>query len=257
MLINYLKITFRSLIKNKLFTFINVFGLGIALTCCIIAYLNWDFNVKFDSYHINASKIYRINFVRITNGQPIKNGTSPLPIGNTIKGSISQIDQVVRHFPVDGNFKVGDDLFNTWVAAVDPAFFEVFTFELLFGDKSLLADKQTIFISEEIREKHFPMNENPVGELITYINREQRIEFEVGGVFKKPPLNTSFFSQAYVHFDNVFDIGGFDENNWAVFNNTFVTIENRDDVGTVEGQLQRYVEIQKRPHSTINRHKKC
>lgn len=246
MLKNYLKITFRSLSKNRLFAFINIFGLGIALACCIVAYLNWDYNVKFDTYHKNAHKIYRINFVRITNGQPIKNGTSPLPIGHTIRESISQIDEVVRHFPVDGNFKVGDDLFNTWVAAVDPEFFEVFTFELLSGDKSLLNDKRTIFISSEIKEKHFPDFDNPVGEIITYINGEKRIEFKIGGVFRKPPLNTSFFSQAYVHFENVFDIGELDENDWAVFNNTFVTINNPDDIPNIEEQLQAYVEIQNR-----------
>ncbi|MCK5281414.1 MAG: ABC transporter permease, partial [Cyclobacteriaceae bacterium] len=246
MLKNYLKITFRSLSKNKLFAFINVFGLGVALACCIVAYLNWDYNVKFDTYHQNADKIYRVNFTRITNGQPIKVGTSPLPLGHTIRESISQIDKVIRYYPADGNFKIGDELFNTWVAAVDPEFFEVFTVELLSGDKSMLNDKRTIFISTEIREKHFPDNENPVGEIITYINGEKRIEFQVGGVYLKPPQNTSFFSQAYVHYVNAIDIQGWDENNWAIFNNTFVTVKNPEDVPKIEDQLQAYVEIQNR-----------
>ena len=246
MLKNYLKITFRSLMKNKLFVFINVFGLGVALACCIVAYLNWDYNVKFDTYHENANKIYRVNFVRITNGNPIKNGSCPLPLGHTIRESISQIDKVIRYYPTGGNFKVGDELFNTWVAAVDPEFFEVFTVEMVYGDKSLFSDKRTIFISTEIREKHFPDNENPVGEIITYINGEKRIEFKVGGVYRKPPLNTSFFSEAFVHYDNVIDIEGWDENNWAIFNNTFVTVNNPDDIPEIEKQLQSYVEIQNR-----------
>lgn len=246
MLKNYLKITFRSLMKNKLFTFINVFGLGVALACCIVAYLNWDYNVKFDTYHENADKIYRVNFVRITNGNPIKNGSSPIPIGHTIRESISQIDKVIRYYPLEGDFKVGDDLFNTWVAGVDPEFFETFTIDLISGDKSLIGDKRTIFISNEIREKHFPDNENPLGEIITYINGDERIEYQVGGIFKKPPLNTSFFSEAFVHYDNVFDIYDWDENNWALFNNTFVTVNNPDDILEIEKQLQSYLEIQNR-----------
>jgi len=246
MLKNYLKITFRSLMKNKLFAFINVFGLGVALACCIVAYLNWEYNAKFDTYHENAHKIYRINFTRITNGQPVQVGTSPLPLGHTIRESISQIDQVIRYYPADGNFKVGDDLFNTWIAAVDPEFFEVFTVDLLTGDKSLLKDKRTIFISTKIREKHFPDKENPVGEVITYINGEKRVEFQIGGVFLKPPQNTSFFSEAYVHYDNVIDIEGWDENNWAIFNNTFVTVNDPGDIPKIEEQLQAYVEIQNR-----------
>ncbi|MCG8308620.1 MAG: ABC transporter permease [Cytophagales bacterium] len=246
MLKSYLKITFRSIKKNALFAYINVSGLGIALACCIVAYLNWDYNIKFDTYHEHAERIYRVNFVRITNGQPVKNGTSPLPLGQTIRASISQIDEVVRHFPVDGNFKVEDELFNTWVAAVDPEFFEIFTFELLAGHKALLRDKRTIFISSEIRKMHFPDHENPLGEVITYINGDKRIEFKVGGIFKKPPQNTSFFSEAFVHFDNVFDIGELDENDWSVFNNTFVTVNNPEDVLNIEEQLQAYVEIQNR-----------
>jgi putative ABC transport system permease protein len=246
MLKNYLKITFRSLLKNKLFAFINVFGLGVALACCIVAYLNWDFNTKFDTYHENAEKIYRVNFVRITNGQPIKNGSSPLPLGQTIRESIGQVDKVIRYFPAGGNFKIGDELFSSSVGAVDPEFFEVFTFELISGDKSLLIDKRTIFISEEKVKKHFPGDINPLGEVLTYINGNRRIEFKVGGVFKNPPQNTSFSSQAFVHFDNVLDIENWDENNWAIFNNTFVTISNPDDVPKVEEQLQRYVEIQNR-----------
>jgi len=43
--------------KNKLFVFINVLGLGIALACCIVAYLNWDYNIKFDTQHEFADKI--------------------------------------------------------------------------------------------------------------------------------------------------------------------------------------------------------
>lgn len=246
MLKNYLKITFRSLWRNKLFAFINVFGLGVALACCIVAYLNWEYNAKFDTYHENSAKIYRINFTRITNGKPVQVGTSPLPLGHTIRESISQIDQVIRYYPADGNFKVGDELFNTKVAAVDPEFFEVFTFELLTGDKSLLRDKRSIFISTELRERHFPDIENPVGEIITYINGGKRVEFQIGGIFLKPPQNTSFFSEAYVHYDNVIDINGWDENNWAIFNNTFVTVDDPGDVPKIEEQLQAYVEIQNR-----------
>ena len=127
MLKNFFKVTFRSLIKNRLFVIINTLGLGITLACCIIAYLNFKFNADFDEVHENANEIYRVNFVRITNGNPIKNGSSPGPLGNLMRESFSQVDKVIRYYPGGGNFKVGDELFNTWVAAVDPSFFNVFT----------------------------------------------------------------------------------------------------------------------------------
>ena len=142
MLKNYLKITFRSIWKNKLFAFINVFGLGIALACCIVAYLNWDYNVKFDAYHENSDRIYRVNFIRITNGNPIKNGSCPMPLGQAIRESIGQVDKVMRYSPVSGDFKRGDDLFSASVGAVDPEFIEEFTVELIYGDKKLMQGRR-------------------------------------------------------------------------------------------------------------------
>lgn len=255
MLKNYLKITLRSLMKNKLFTFINVFGLGVALACCIVAWLNWDYNVKFDTHHLNAEKIYRINFTRITNGQPINNGDCPMPLGAVIDGGISQVDQVIRFNPIGGNFKVGDDLFNTWMSAVDPNFFDIFTFDLIYGNKEALYDKSRIFISKDIVEKHFPDQPDPVGEMLTYINEDQRIEFIVGGVFKKQPLNSSFYADAYVNYNVVFDVTGWDKNDWSQFNTTFVTVNNPKDVTEIENQLQQYIEIQNRAKEDYKVHK--
>lgn len=64
MIKNYILITFRSMMKNKLFIFINVIGLGISIASCIVAYFNYDFNRTFDSIHVNASTIYRVNSIR-------------------------------------------------------------------------------------------------------------------------------------------------------------------------------------------------
>jgi hypothetical protein len=113
MLKNYLKITFRNLFKNALFVTINILGLGISLACCIVAYLNWDYNLKFDTHHVNTDSIYWVNFVRITNGEPIKNGDCPMPLGNIIRTNFEQVDKVARIYPAGGNFKVGDKLFST------------------------------------------------------------------------------------------------------------------------------------------------
>lgn len=231
--------------KNKLFVVINVLGLGIALSCTIIAYLSWDFNVNYDVQHVNADKIYRINFVRITNGEPIKNGDCPLPLAKTIEGSMSGIDEVIRYSPTGGNFKIGDELFRAGVAAVDDNFLDVFTFPLKLGSKEALKDKGKIIISTELVEKYFPEGD-PVGKLVTYMEDNNRLEFIVGGVFEKMPLNSSFQFDALVQYDNLFDVVDFDENDWAQFNTSFVTVNNKDAIPQIEKDLQQYVEIQNR-----------
>jgi ABC-type antimicrobial peptide transport system permease subunit len=72
------------------------------------------------------------------------------------------------------------------------------------------------------------------------------MEFIVAGVFEKQPRNSSFFADAYVHYDNVFDVEGWDRSDWAQFNTTFITVKNPDDIPEIENQLQEYVEIQNR-----------
>jgi ABC-type antimicrobial peptide transport system permease subunit len=245
MLKNYFKITLRSLIKNKLFVFINILGLGVALACTIVAYLSWDFNVKYDVQHVNAGQIYRVNFVRVINKQSIKNGSCPQPLGEVISSNIDQVDEVIRYFPTGGNFKVGDELFSTSVAAVDDNFLDVFTFPLLEGNKLELQQKGQIFISSEMKDKYFP--DGPAtGEQITYINGSKRLEFIVAGVFEKMPLNSSFQFDALVNYAHVFDIVDWHQDDWAQFNTTFVTVKDPREITGIEDNLQGYVEVQNR-----------
>ena len=127
--------------------------MGIALACCIIGYLNFKFNADFDTVHENRETIYRVNFIRITNGNPIKNGSSPAPLGPAIKESFSQVDKVERYDNSGGNFKVGDELFRISAGAVDKGFFEIFTFDFIYGSPDNLKDKSTIYLSERTAER--------------------------------------------------------------------------------------------------------
>ena len=244
MLTNYLKLTLRSLYKNRVFVLINVIGLGTALACCIVAYLNWEYNQKFDTNHVHADEIYRVNFYRVTNGYPVANGSCPLPLGDAIRGSVPQIDQVIRYYPASGNFRVNNEVFATSIGGVDPEFFDAFSFEMVAGDAGVLTDKSSILISTELQQRHFPDNPDPVGEVLTYVSGDERKDYRIAGVFVKPPQNNSFSNLAYVHYDNVLDINGLDGDEWEYFNSTFVRIPDPGGVAAVETALQAYVAVQ-------------
>lgn len=240
---NFIKITFRNMMKHKTYVFINVVGLGIALACCIVAYLNWEFNTKFDTYHTNTEDVYKINFVRITNGRPIKNGSCPIPLGDQIETSIPEVAEVIRYYPLGGNFKVDNQVFNVDLAAVDPGFLETFRFPVVTGTLDI-TDKRSIVISDELKNKYFRDIDNPVGQTLTYINDELRIDFRVGGVFQKPPKNNSFGSEAFVLYDNLWDVTTLKPDNWAFFNSTFVRISERSQLTTITDKLDNYIAIQ-------------
>ena len=96
MIKNYLLITLRSMMKNKLFIFINIFGLAISIACCIVGYFNYDFNASFDINHKNASTIYRVNSIREFQNERQKYGYVPFGLGNVIKQNVKDVDEVIR-----------------------------------------------------------------------------------------------------------------------------------------------------------------
>src|SRR5688572_9871180 len=96
MIKNFLLITVRNLMKNKLFIFINIFGMGIAIACSIVAYFNWEFDAKFDSHHINRESIYRVSSIREFEGQTTLYGHAPHALGLTIRQNIPDVAKVVR-----------------------------------------------------------------------------------------------------------------------------------------------------------------
>lgn len=245
MISNYFKITFRNLWKNKLFVAINIAGLGIAIACCIVAYLNWQFNSEFDAQHVNADQIYRVNFTRITSDQSIKNGMCPAPLGQIMTENFAGVDDVIRYYPSGGNFKVGQEVFNANITSVDENFFEVFTFDMMHGSPDQLKDQRAIYINDKLAIRHFPNLENPVGQTMTYIYGDKRIDFSVAGVFRLPAINNSFQrAESFVHYDNSQEIGGMLTNNWKHFNTTFVRVNTPEAVPDIERQLNEYVAVQ-------------
>ena len=240
MIKNYLLITWRSMMKNKFFIAVNVLGLSIAIGCCIVAYFNWDFDVRFDTHHKQAENIYRVSSVREFQGRATLFGFAPVPLGNAIEQNVPDVDKVVRMSGSFSNFKVRNDLFPAMLAYVDPEFFEVFTFEMVDGKSSGIADKSSILISDEMALKLFG-SIHVAGEALTQAIGSELKEYIVGGVFRKQPANSSFRESAYAHYENFFDEAkDVDENDWKNRNTLFLLIKDKSRVEAVSKQLQAY-----------------
>lgn len=242
MLRNFLLITVRNMMKNRLFIFINVFGMGIAIACCIVAYFNWEFDAQFDRHHLNRSSIYRISAIREFEGKTTLYGYVPLPLGAVVRQNIPDVEKVVRMSWSYSDFKVGDNIFRAGLAYTDPELFEVFNFELLSGRAEDLKDKSKMFLSEEMARKLFG-SADVVGKMLTQVSGALTKEFEIGGVFKKQPSNSSFTEQAYTHYDNYFEESkDVKEDDWKSRNTLFVMIKDPRRVDAVHKQLQNYLE---------------
>ena len=254
MLKNYLLITFRNLMKNKLFILINVFGMGIAIACCITAYLNWEFSENWDQGHLNADKIYRVQFWREFQGKKDRYGMAPMPLGNYIKQNFKEVNKVVRYMSGYCDMRIGEEVFGDQMVYADSAFFDLFTFQLKSGVFSNFYDKGKIFISDKIALKYYN-TEDAVGKSLTQIvlgadGVRRPKEFEVGGVFKKLPQNTSFGFDVITAFDNFWDVNldkDLSETSWKKWSHVlFLKIDDPIQIAGITSRLQQYIEPQNR-----------
>lgn len=251
MIKNYLLITLRSLAKNKLFIFINVFGMGIAVACCVVAYVNWDFANSWDNGHVHADKIYRVQLYREFQGDNQRYGMAPMPLGNYVQQNIKEVSKRVRYQSTYSDIRIGEEVFGTQMVFVDSAFFEMFTYELKYGTFTNFYDKSKVAISDEVALRYFN-EENVVGKTITQIilgkdGVRRPKEFEIGAVFKQLPHNSSFRFDIATLFDNFWDVTldpDMTETSWKRWNTLFLEIPNPEDVASVTQQLQQYIEPQ-------------
>ncbi len=242
MIKNYLLITLRSMLKNKLFLSINIVGMAIAIACCIVAFFNYDFNVSFDQNHVNASTIYRVNSVREFQGNKTTYGYVPIALGNAIRQNVSDVDEVVRYSPGGGNFRIGQELFFNNVTNVDPGFFKLFTFEFIEGNGEL-KDKGQICINDELAAKYFG-KESALGKMmIQVLDSGKTKDFIISGVFKKQPSNSSFNDPAFSRYENQFGSDPkYQENAWYFRNTLFIQVKDASRLASIEAQLKPYTE---------------
>lgn len=244
MLKNQLLILFRNLNKNRLFVLINIFGLSIAIGCCVVGYFNFDFNNSFDKNHLNAESIYRVNSVREYQGESRQYGVVPLPLGESVRQNIKDVELLTRVSGGGMNIQIGDEIFGTNSAYVDPDFFKMFTFEFIHGSAAALTDKSKIVISEQLAARYYG-TENPIGKAVTHVVRNDlRKEYEIVGVYKLAKRNSSFDEDLFALYDNYWDVSAEFQNgaNWKMRNALFVYVSDPRRVPAVEKQLKRYTE---------------
>lgn len=246
MLSNYFKLALRSLSRNKLISFINIFGLSTAVgfSIAIFAYIDFEYNV--DQAHEHVDEIFIIGNVVERDGKEQLWGDSPAPIGAMLKQDFPQVKAMTRVDNKSMVFKYHDKVFNEYVRFVDPAFMEMFTYPIKYGNDRALEDPSRIIISEELSIKYFA-EENPVGEQIVMNFGEGKVEtFIIGAVAEDFPPVYSFDFDILVHWDKRGDIfPDEDENDWKDFiAATFIQLENPADISIIDAGMDKYVQLQ-------------
>jgi putative ABC transport system permease protein len=194
MIKNYFKIAWRNLLRYKGFSLINIFGLAIGITCCVLVSLFIMDETSYDKYNKDAGRIYRVvkDFVN-DDGSKLPDATTPPAIGAAIQKDIPEIEKMVRLFPGWGNkfyVRNGEKRFiEENVYRADSSFFDVFSFQFIKGDpKTALKDLNNVIITESTARKYFG-KEDPMGKTLEIDTWDPRV---VTAVIKDVPENSHF-----------------------------------------------------------------
>ena len=247
MIRNYLLIIFRNLLKNRVFTAINILGLGIALSVCIVAFFNHMFNYEFDRNNVNFNKIYRINSFRDMEGREQEYGIVPASLGLSIKKDIPGIEKSARLARAGFPVKIGLNVFPAEISYVDPEFLDIFTFPLVYGEKKTIENHGNVLLSRKMANTLFG-NEYPIGKSLSLFNdKNKEFTYTVGAVFEDLPENCSFRIDILTHFDNFLLEQEVNDADWKFLTAAFfIQVPDKSLLSSITSSLKNYIPVQNR-----------
>ena len=249
---NYILVTFRNLYKNKVYALINILGLGIALSICIVAYFNHMFGYDFDRYHENFEEIYRVTSDRQMQDRNQEFGIVPLPLGPEIKKDLPAVSGAARFMGSYSPVKVGINTFNRRISYVDADFLDIFTTQMISGNSSAILDPNNVLISEEMATALYG-KEEAIGQAITIFNDDnQEFTYTVAGIMKDLPQNSSFRIDILSHIENFFTMWKMEDTNWEQFARLlFLQIPDPQSLPRVKEGLDTYIGAQNKANESF------
>jgi putative ABC transport system permease protein len=246
MLKNYFKVSFRGLMKNPVNSFINVFGLAVAIGLGVFGYgfARWTYST--DQFHENKHSVYLTTFFADRDGVNQQYGTTPRPLGEMLRQDFAQIKNVCRIEDRNVVMKYEDNVFHQRVRYVDPEFLEMFTFPLKWGTARSLEDINSIILSEPMSKKYFG-EENPLGKTILMIyGKDQSKAFKVTGVAKEFPKSYTISFSFLINFENFRTTDpGYDFHDWNAFvNATLIQVDSASDLKSIRSKMEKYKSLQ-------------
>ncbi len=214
----------RNLLKYKSFSFINLFGLTVGLSCCLLIGIYIANELSFDRYHAKADRIWRVSreFRNKDGTMQLHLGHLAPPFGPLLKNEFSVVEDATRMLQTDASLRRGDQLFlEEEFFFVEPATFRMFDIPLVQGSTASVEEPYTVLLSETSAKKIFG-NEDPVNQIL---RANDIMDLKVTGVYKDFPYNSHFHPDFLASFATMRDTNIYGqqqlETNWG--NNSFST----------------------------------
>ena len=247
MLSNYFKIALRNLQRNTTYAVINIVGLALGISCCILLALFVRIEWTYDRFHEKTDRIVRVNRIAPNpSGDLVERSSTPAPLAAALAGSFSQVEAAVRL--TDGSIQVerADQRFEAEALYADSTFFDVFTFEAQRGaPRNGLTRPDGAVLTAQSARTYFS-DANPVGQSIDVRIEDNVVSVTVAGVIETPPSRSSLQFDVLLPFElNRYNWPGtmrtmiFEQ--WsAPIVTTFALLSEAEQRAALEGQLDTF-----------------
>jgi putative ABC transport system permease protein len=245
MLRHYLNVALRSFFANKLFSFINVFGLGVGIASALVIGLYVVNELSYDRFHPDADRLYRISrdFYAVSGSDELRLALLAPRAAELLKADFPEIEEVARTVKSGQGLIARDELvfYESGIHFADPSLFRLFKFDWLAGDPdTALSTPGGMVITESIARKYFG-NESPLGQKLKL---ENIVDMTVTGVIQELPANTHMRGNIFMPLDSFLSLLGEQaSSSWS--NNmtfTYVRLAPGADIAAIESAFPAFVD---------------
>ncbi|MFH1853315.1 MAG: ABC transporter permease [Candidatus Neomarinimicrobiota bacterium] len=202
MLKNYLVTAIRYLYKSRLTALINVLGLAVGMTACILILHYVSFEKSFDRFYPDGDRIYRLRYERMSeNGEGVRFASCAPPAAARIRGEYPEVEQVGRLFRYQAGVSFGDTKFlEDQMYFAEQELLEVLPLEFIAGDgNNGIREPNCAYISESAASKYFGKRD-PLGQTFSI---DRKTDYLVTGVFRDLPANSHLSCNILLSFKNL------------------------------------------------------
>ncbi len=199
MLRNLVIIALRNILRDKVYSLINVLGLTIGITCSLFLLMYITDELSYDRYHADAQNIYRVVSDIKEPDNAFTWSSTQMPLAEELRDNYSEVRNAVRFFSMSRDlFKVGEkEFYEADFYFADSTVFDTFSYSFLAGDPATALDQPlSIVITESIAKKYFGSADSALGQSMRASRREE--DFSVTGVIRDVPTNSHFRFDALI-----------------------------------------------------------
>ena len=250
MLRNYIKIAFRNLLKNKVYSLLNIFGLALGIAACFFIFQYVHFEKNYDRFNKNINNLYRVTLKFTGSMDNVEQSATNHPaVGPAMKAEFPEVKDFVRFVNItlfinaptvtyrspNGTVRSYNE---NGIFITDPSFFTIFSYPLISGDRNkCLSEANSIVIAESMAKKYFG-NIDPIGKTL---DLKGRLPLKVAGVFKDITDDSHLKFNMLISFKTLDPAWGYDEWTYPEFYN-YVLLQPGADPKKVEAKFPALIE---------------